>query len=163
MNTKDLALDYVLGNLSALERTEVARAIFGADKLDEGEIYLDGSALRVRLPSWQPPVRLLPICHDTGPDRPGARAQHVADRAAGVDLRPRAGRRRRHHDVPGLDHAVCCLGTERAIGIALPAVKRGTDILPAIVPGAGKCELGVQAGADRAQKKKGRDQPGPVP
>ena len=34
----------------------------------------------------------------------GAGAQHVADRAARLDLRPRAGRRRRHHDLPRLDH-----------------------------------------------------------
>ena len=34
----------------------------------------------------------------------GAGAQPVADRAARLDRRPRAGRGRRHHDVPGLDH-----------------------------------------------------------
>jgi len=38
------------------------------------------------------------------PQVPGAGAQSVADRAARLDRRPRAGRRRRHHDLPRLDH-----------------------------------------------------------
>jgi ribose transport system ATP-binding protein len=39
-----------LTGLVGAGRTEVARAIFGADTLDEGEIYLNGKALRVRSP-----------------------------------------------------------------------------------------------------------------
>ncbi len=39
-----------LTGLVGAGRTEVARAIFGADELDAGQIYLDGEAIRIRSP-----------------------------------------------------------------------------------------------------------------
>jgi ribose transport system ATP-binding protein len=37
-------------NIVGAGRTEVARAIFGADRLDGGQVYLDGQPITVRSP-----------------------------------------------------------------------------------------------------------------
>jgi cell division transport system permease protein len=88
------------------------------------------------------------------PQVPAQRAQHVADRAAGVDLRPRAGRRRRHHDVPRFHHHRHRAARQR-IGRRM-AVEVASEITMQVRPQAGRdLERDVTAAAEAMRTQPG--------